>query len=120
MLLGMFCVGVLSFVVAIGITVPAHAGIGWYLLTPPFENDGPRAFQLQSESPLGRWDHVRAFDSAAVCETERANESAIAVETLRKVMKEANTNEKATRVVILMLNAKMSAKCIASDDPRLR
>jgi len=116
----MIRVGIAALMLVTGIAVSAQAGMGWYLMTPPFESEGPKAFQLQAEAPIHRWDQVRAFDSAAICEHERAKERATAVQTLGKVVKEGDTNEKATRVVILLLNAKMAAKCIASDDPRLQ
>ena len=45
--------------------MPAFAGHGWYLLSPP---KIPGVMEFDEKAPLERWEHHGAFDSAEDCE----------------------------------------------------
>jgi hypothetical protein len=51
--------------VALFFAIPAFAGQGWYLLSPP---KIPGVMEFDEKAPLERWEHHGAFDSAEDCE----------------------------------------------------
>jgi hypothetical protein len=112
----------LTLTLSVGI---ASAGQGWYLLTPPSKDIGTLgetntkmlqaelkkpnpspvivgAIWLDLSAPLRDWDHGGSFDSAAECEEYR----------LYAV--------KHTKKPPLTVASFSTARCIASDDPRLK
>jgi hypothetical protein len=81
----------------------ALALLGWYLVVPPpLDSSGP-----DLHAPLSHWNQAQAFDTAAQCETQLVQlRKTISAERPRAQLDEAD-------------QAMKSAKCIATDDPRL-
>jgi hypothetical protein len=107
----------LATLLLLSATVPAAAGQGWYLLSPSVvskggkDADGNPRFELEAE-PLGNWAQRGAFDTAAACEfARRSREISQREETTRRKREDL--------VGALLEIAATSAKCVASDDPRL-
>jgi hypothetical protein len=83
----------------------ALAVIGWYLLTPPLDQDG----KVDWLAPYSQWKHLVSYDSAERCETERL---LFGASPAKKV---GVPEEQQQRVRQSFINA----RCIASDDPGL-
>jgi hypothetical protein len=109
----------------------ASAGAGWYLLIPSaFRKDNTLA--VDTDVPLGSWQHYAAFDSARACEVARAEMYEAADKALKpggQVEKHAATlskprpTEQKMNVHDLLIHkrlAEMEGRCVASDDPRLK
>ena len=113
---------------------PRHAAalalVGWYLISPPvFENKKTGDEKILREAPLAHWDVRDSFDTAAECRRLRDDNSAAALKRSKKEdaqidaqvdaeMKwEKGATRKATQTDV---SVEMMAKCIASDDPRLK
>ncbi len=82
---------------------PRHAAaalalVGWYLMMPPVLKNGERDYR----APLSQWDLQWSYDSAAQCQK---------ASLLRYALRQENG-----KVVSGYI---WSAKCIATDDPRL-
>jgi hypothetical protein len=90
-------------------TLPLLA-VGWYLMLPPRPLDPSSA--LSSIPPLNQWQTVRSFDTATACE----NALTITVQRLKKEMDADPTNAAAAGKYGIAADA----RCIASDDPRLK
>ncbi len=118
---------------------PAWAACGWYLMVPPQSAYDKKAqylesFKILSETPLSKWNHAGSFDSPDACELVKASrvraEHSVydkAADGYRRLMgaKGVSEPERATARYLAEqdnanVNALMAARCIASDDPRLR
>ena len=92
------------------------AGLGWYLLSPPVYTAGPRQGEIALDASYPEWSQLGAFDSATECEIgasdvrRKARESAVAMKG----------DDKETRQLRSFMAASAVARCVASDDPRLR
>ena len=104
---------------------PRHAAalvlVGWYLMMPPLvrvppdPRDPSRDSAVpDSDAPLGKWFWSGSFDSADAC--QRSQEKEIA-ETQRRNSLSPSPPAKVDRNVEV---AFWVARCIASDDPRLK
>jgi hypothetical protein len=82
---------------------------GWYLLLPPLEKAESGQINVNGTRPLSAWDHEAAFDNAADCERLRIAGQQRYV--ARDPQDERNR---------LLRDAFLQARCIASDDSRLR
>jgi hypothetical protein len=80
---------------------PAWAG-GWYLMLPPVAHDERGRPYFDEGAPLGEWQHMGAYDSAAQCEEV-------------KLSQRVGVKGKWVNVP----NANGYKRCIATDDPRL-
>ena len=97
----------------------ALALVGWYLMTPPFISVGPNPRDASldksvpdSEAPLSKWQWSGSFDSVDACQREQEKEIA-----------EAQNRELALPVAERDRGVEMDfweARCIATDDPRLK
>jgi hypothetical protein len=79
----------------------ALALVGWYLMTPPsFPRRANEEPVRDDGAPVSQWKHISSWDTAKACnaELERLSDSPIP----------------------LIGQIGISAKCIASDDPRLK
>jgi hypothetical protein len=104
---------VLSIVMLLALS-NARAGQAWYLLTPPWY--GPvRQRIYDTDAPLKKWTHVQAYDTAKECE----NEIDLGLKRSENRLKSAKT-DKENLVAKWTLEALQLARCIASDDPRLK
>src|SRR5262245_34736822 len=107
--------------IVIGIAVPhVWAGQGWYLLYPP-STDG--------KEPLGTWHQSGAYGSAESCERDRLRridsiKTAAAKDRLnaKKAKTEADVRQWKEIMELYEDQYKqwVRARCIASDDPRLK
>src|SRR5216684_1321041 len=90
----------------------ALALVGWYLMTPPTEScDGTGGHPCR-ESPLRNWTTEKTFNSASACNKARASNY--------EKFKAYLGNEPRNTWWEAVLMQDFSAKCIASDDPRLK
>jgi hypothetical protein len=85
--------------------------VGWYLVVPPVDRYSPEFVLVGLLSPLSEWDIVKGFDSAPDCH-EAQNELVADFET-QKWEPDVSEGEQG------LIGASESAKCVASDDPRL-
>jgi hypothetical protein len=85
--------------------------VGWYLMVPPVDRYSSEFVLVGLLSPLSEWDTVKGFDSAPDCR-EALHELIVDFETQKW---EPNISEDEHSLI----GASESAKCIASDDPRL-
>ena len=113
---------------------PALAG-GWYLMQPPtraeecgwtcvaFPNSKPTALEQATEdlpeprSPLSDWHQAEEFEHLAQCQQELARRCEVSEHNLDLFRSGASAVENTRANGFDLLNC--SAKCVASDDPRL-
>jgi hypothetical protein len=143
-------VGALLYLVVIAVANLAAASGGWYLLIPPRSEYNERAtflsgFRILTEEPLSRWLQEGAYDSAADCEGAKAaltlvehRSFELSADEYRKSLSADPkalgrgadgewfnvTLAKHKRFTAENYNASVdalsAARCIRSDDPRLR
>jgi hypothetical protein len=97
---------------------PIEAAGGWYLLAPPLEEmpyvpSHPNN-RINLGTPLSRWQHVRAFDSAAACEQMLEESVRVARQDFDKEFLKDPRKYQATKSW-----SDLHARCVASNDPRL-
>ena len=93
---------------ALFLAIPAFAGQGWYLLSPP---KIPRVMEFDEKAPLERWEQHRAFDSAEDCERKLDGWRARAMDRFKL---DGSIENK------YLIGSAIFSRCIASDDPRLK
>jgi hypothetical protein len=90
---------------------------GWYLITPPSRNG-----IVYTQVPLSLWDHSKAFDTAAECESYRVD---LVDGATRKVYQEtaARVRAKGNDGPLLSWEAfkgrLVATRCVPTDDPAL-
>jgi hypothetical protein len=84
----------------------ALALVGWYLLVPPINS-----MRLDRTAPLPTWMQAASFDSAAQCDADR-------LEGLQKINEQAKDSR--DPVTLNEQEQLTFARCIATDDPRLK
>jgi hypothetical protein len=98
---------------------PRHAAalalVGWYLMSPPLSPDGKR---VVGYAPLSEWQIGESFDSAAECEQALSD----GIKANRKLAEEVGNCRPVpgTTCDDVLLHDAALAKCIATDDPRLK
>lgn len=102
------------------------AGLGWYLMAPPPGSaaDGADIPFLTERVPLRRWQNLRAFDSAAACETYRSEEIDQATRDAKQVTQQSGDASDPMAKLLADLSKfrfwqSTFSRCIAADDPRL-
>jgi hypothetical protein len=104
---------------------PRHAAalalVGWYLMMPPFvrvvpdpRNPSRDSVAPDSDVPLSKWFWSGSFDSVVAC--QRSQEKEIAETQRRNSLSHSPPAEIDRNVEA----AFWEARCIASDDPRLK
>ncbi len=108
----------------------AVAGQGWYLVAPPWDRiptdiDDPRKWPITSWSevvakllkrvPYSEWATYRAFDTAEDCEKERERRIDNASKMLDRT-RDLPARQAASDTMMYW----SLARCLASDDPRLK
>lgn len=100
--------------------------VGWYLITPDAGLDARGGVTVSHEQPLGKWRMQRAYDSAGQCEAARALWRKQQIELL-DAMYEAPPSifvelDRSTALTMKATDAMRAvfARCIPSDDPRLK
>ena len=88
----------------------ALALVGWYLMGPLVDQ---KAGKIVYEAPLTYWEHEGSFDTAAECERKRKD-------NLRLMTNLRMNSTDRSPGSYLGLDSALAAKCIASDDPRLK
>jgi hypothetical protein len=93
-----------------------HAGalalIGWYLMVPPLVGD---PFWVDADAPISRWEIDSSYDIASDCEA--ALSRAIRAKGLTESEIRRGVEPGSTAMLSFPLGM---AKCIATDDPRLK
>ena len=97
-------------VASVLLAVPAFGGQGWYLLMP--WKEGPEGVR----ATLTTWDHFGSFDTTAECENDL-----VAQTKRRDKIKELGKGTPEQLKVNENIRDRLNwARCIASDDPRLK
>ena len=112
---------------------PRHAAalalVGWYLILPPMmmpcpskhPPKHPPPLSFDGDAPLSRWNAVRSFDSAGDCEKELKAMIQRTADPKFTVVVPANMNtDEISHSRRSMITRDISAKCVATDDPRLK
>jgi len=115
--------------------------VGWYLMSPPPQPDPATGFpngQPNLLAPFEYWDNEGSFDSAQGCNSKLESDIRLLMQIEANIRKEHQSEqqelaeeEKMDQAAKLPrgwhhgmrhygLTAAMSAKCIATDDPRLK
>jgi hypothetical protein len=90
----------------------ALALVGWYLMVPPLTTSTAGRTLVNSSAPLTAWLTIASYDTAREC-------NAVWTDTLRtRTAIVAALGEKSSPFV--KGGAVAAARCIASDDPRLK
>jgi hypothetical protein len=105
---------------------PRHAAapalVGWYLMLPP---------GFKSAAQLSKWEVQDSFDTAMECTQGRGNlmksfrkaleeEQVQEKEALEKLPKDTAVLEATPPILRAYIREKYYARCVASDDPRLK
>lgn len=128
------------FFLLLFVVLPAWVGEGWYLMIPPLKSG--QAFSnlaiynytnkdFDFKSPLSKWNQLAAFGTAADCEAsinKGFETSTNLYKEYKKKRDEAlNAGNKVQADIYEQLRAELSientyyfARCIASDDPKLK
>jgi hypothetical protein len=96
------------------------AGQGWYLLIPSTPRDSAGQLTVEVAAPFHRWEHVDSYDSAAECRAEMFARKRIASERAAEVGRSPDARTQVADGVRAIFIAWERARCIASDDPRLK
>lgn len=89
----------------------AIALVGWYLIVPRYD---PSGFVLD-KAPVSAWKVYNEYDSPAQCEEVRQQIARIARDSIDEQEQRGETEQGLSQAVVAL-----SARCIASDDPRLK
>ncbi|HXN07561.1 MAG TPA: hypothetical protein VN944_10925 [Nitrospiria bacterium] len=122
------------------VALPAWVGEGWYLIVPPLKSG--QAFSSHAiynytnndfdlKSPLSKWVQIGTFGTAADCEAsinKGFETSTNLYKEYKKKKEEAqNAGNKVQADIYEQLRAELSientyyfARCVASDDPKLK
>lgn len=115
---------------------PRHATtvvlVGWYLMVPP--PPSPKGSGVIGDEPLSQWIIAESFDSAAECTQDWKRRMGLASDSFDKLKAEIHAAN-SDRLTVAELPPKLQreyvkvvigagringAKCIASDDARLK
>jgi hypothetical protein len=117
----------LVFSIVVLLLLPnAWAAQGWYLMHPPVNE---KTLKYDLNVPLRQWKQMSARDSARECEAAKLNLIKDYRNSLNEAQNEVASNQDKARSDDLKnwvryqgenLTAAMAARCIASDDPRLK
>jgi hypothetical protein len=122
---------------------PRHAAalalVGWYLMTPPPEiNPVTHLRRLALSAPFGYWQDEGSFDSAKECNAALESNIKWHMQVAAKIYNEHRSDQQESTLDEQMdqvsnspkgfshglrhygLTAAENARCIASDDPRLK
>jgi hypothetical protein len=103
----------------LGVPSVAHAGSGWYLLSPPVSHVEGQNWAIYDNLPLRSWNQVGAFDTATGCEEVRAKGLKATRDALDELFRKENRTAD-DQLWMIRLGADNLARCVASDDPRLK
>ena len=123
----------------VGSAASVEAGSGWYLLVPPrtvYDKKAPflQGIKILTDAPLSKWIHDSSHESVADCETWRSSRILMehsvytrSADNYMRLLSEKGADEvliAAQRSITESHNADVdalnAARCIASDDVRLR
>jgi hypothetical protein len=79
---------------------------GWYLLVPPINS-----LRVDRSAPLSTWMQAGSFDSGAQCDERR-------LEGVQKINEQAKGSD--DPVTLAEQEQLTFARCVATDDPRLK
>lgn len=99
----------------------ALASVGWYLMAPPIAPDshGHATGRVLNGLPLSTWEQLSSFDTAKGCEDYQWEQVTSMASTTTAAKKRAQSEEQLRRLDAAWGQIDL-AKCIASDDPRLK
>lgn len=109
----------ICFLLLLFIALPAWAGNGWYLITPP----GMKG--ENKDQPLSKWDQMAAFEKVKDCETAKINGYDKSFQDLQEALipEHVPITPEQDKSISLKRNTFMAfatSRCISSDDPRLK
>jgi hypothetical protein len=89
--------------------------VGWYLLQPPRSAPG----KFDASAPLSKWEQDSTHDSSAACEQAKLAMVYVS-EMLLTSLRKSSESEHTRANVQFILRRYFAARCIATDDPRLK
>lgn len=103
----------------------AFALVGWYLMLPPPHTEYAQSGQIldvraDDEAPLSEWAIARSYDTAAQCMAEK---DARIAELKPRVKPDILPKQNSVQELFgqrLLDQQNAMARCIATDDPRLK
>jgi hypothetical protein len=104
---------------------PRHAAalalVGWYLMAPPIAHDsqGHATGKVLNWLPLSSWEQISSFDTAKACEDYQSNQVMTTASAVTAAKKRAQTTQQLRNIDADWGQTDL-AKCVASDDPRLK
>jgi len=104
---------------------PRHAATvmlaGWYLMSPPIASDshGHATGKVLNGLPLSSWEQLLSFDTAKACEDYQWEQVTMMANTTTAAKKRAQTQQQLRNLDAAWGQIDL-AKCVASDDPRLK
>src|SRR5262245_21357573 len=84
--------------------------VGWYVMTPPLDSSSPATPTIMPGAPLSKWGMLDTYDTAADCRKA----------LIRNQLEAAATRSDSKVLEIVVTLEAQGAKCVASDDPRLK
>lgn len=96
----------------------AWAG-GWYLLTAPVFQERSGTWTVALDAPLRVWQQRQAFDSALDCEAFFGQVVGPTKSEVTRLVRKLWRTE-AEELQLARLFADENARCVSSDDPRLK
>jgi len=111
----------------------ALALVGWYLMIPPLPTTSGWFSNSSAPAPISQWKLWASFDSAMLCEAYRGADDSTWLDTVRRLGAEelgveaerrnppkSKTSKAANEAVDEFRDRMDRARCIATDDPRLK
>jgi hypothetical protein len=93
------------------------ASVGWYLMAPPLSKNGAR-YTIVRDAPIARWPIDSSFDTAAECQ-QGILDNIIGTRNAAVAAGKCSSTP-GTECNEVLLQRSGLAKCIATDDPRLK
>jgi len=105
-----------AIILAVVLGPVTAAAQGWYLFTPPSIERADGTREVTAYVALTRWTQVLAFDTAAACEAHRSRVHSIEMDRFIERRRQGGKFPGDDA----MTEAYRYARCIASDDVRLK
>ncbi len=99
---------------------------GWYLMVPPLAPvAGTPFYSVNDKAPLNTWEHRGSFDSVGECDMEQMDATDQAFKEYQRTLaislqSPTEMNLRIWRSAAARWEQDSQARCIASDDPRLK
>ncbi len=96
---------------------PSPFAVGWYLMVPPLTTPKAGNALVDSEAPLSKWTTIAWYDTAGECNQVWMNTESTQTAILTALYAKLGAEK---YDAFVKGGAVGSARCIATDDPRLK